>query len=428
MKNFSKSVFACAVLLGCAATPLLAQDMPPVLPTSMGFSLPTISGQVSYSLTASQAFTTGYNGNNGNVSSTNISGNLAYLSSSETHPFAMIYSGGFLGSESSQQPSSTFQDLALSQSFRTKRDAFVIADTVSYLPQSPVAGLSGVAGVGDLGIGPVQVGGYVGPGILTQYGRRVSNNLSVGDTHAITGKTSLNVTGMYGIQRFLYTDTLPYSTYDSNEEGATVGVIHRMDARNSFGLNYAYTHFSFVGQTYSFDSHGFNLEYIHRFSPRLVFDGSVGPQWNLSASYPSAALTAAVQASLTYTGERGSLTAGYTRGSSTGFGVVQGSVTDTAGLVARRNFSRVFEGALSFSYSHSASLPSLIAPPFGVNSEVAGAQATRSIGTAFSVYASYTALYQQSNNLLANTIALNGLTQTVGVGVTYSPKTRRFRQ
>lgn len=394
----------------------------------MGFSLPTVSGQVSYAITASQTYTTGYDGYDQNVNSTNISGNLAYLSSSETHPFGLIYSGGFLGSESSALPSSTFQNLSMSQLYHGKRDNFVAADTVSYLPQSPVAGLSGVPGVGDLGIGPVQIGGYQGPGILTQYARRVSNDISVSDTHNITGKTSLQATGFYSIGRFLYTDSLPYSTYDTNEVGASAGLLHRFSARDSFGVNYSYTHFSFVGETYSFDSHGASVEYIHRFSPRLVFDGSAGPQWNLSGIYSSVSLSAAVTASLVYTAERSTFTAGYTRGTSTGFGVVQGSLTDTAGLIARHNFTRALSAAATFSYSHSSSLPTGLFLPFTINSEIGSAQITRSLGPSFSIFASYTAQNQGSNNYLANTIALNGLSQTVGAGITYSPRTRHFRQ
>jgi hypothetical protein len=421
-------LFACVLTSACMAATCSAQDQPPVLPTSMGFSLPTISGQVSYAITASQTYTTGYNGQDANVNSTNISGNIAYLSSSETHPFGMIYSGGFLGSESAALPSSTFQNLSLSQLYHGKRDNFVIADTVSYLPQSPISGLSGVAGVGDLGIGPVQIGGYQGPGILTQYSRRVSNDVSASDTHNITGKTSLSVTGFYSIGRFLYTDSLPYNTYDTNEEGATVGVLHRLSARDSFGVNYTYTHFSFVGQSYSFDTHGANVEYIHRFSPRLIFDGSAGPQWNLSDIYSSTPLNAAVTASLVYTAERSTFSVGYTRGASTGFGVVQGSLTDTVGLTARHNFSRSLSAATTFSYSHSASLATGLFLPFSINSEIGSAQVTRSLGTSFSIYASYTAQNQNSDNYLANTIALNGLSQTVGVGITYSPRTRHFRQ
>lgn len=129
-----------------------------------------------------------------------------------------------------------------------------------------------------------------------------------------------------------------------------------------------------------------------------------------------------------YTAERSTFSAGYTRGTSTGFGVVQGSLTDTAGLSARHNFSRALNAAATFSYSHSASLPTGLYLPFAINSEIGSLQVTRSLGTSFSIFASYTAQNQSSNNYLANTIALNGLSQTVGVGITYSPRSRHFRQ
>jgi hypothetical protein len=150
------------------AHPVYAQALPAATAASanQGFQFPTVGGQLTYGVSASQTIETGYDGGagNGKVASSNISGNLAYISSSETHPFSMVYSGGYLASESSLMPSAWFHNLALSQSYRTRAWNFVLADMVSYLPESPVGSLSGIAGIGDLGITPVQVGADQGTG------------------------------------------------------------------------------------------------------------------------------------------------------------------------------------------------------------------------------------------------------------------------
>ncbi len=143
-----------------------------------GFGVPDLRGNLTYALSASESVTTGYNGGNGTATSTNLSGDAAYLSRSETHPFSAAYSGGFLGSTSGPQPSTTFQNLSLSQVFRQKKWNFIVGDTVSYLPQSPTVGLSGIPGLGDLAIDPVQIGQGFGSGILSNYANWVSTFIS----------------------------------------------------------------------------------------------------------------------------------------------------------------------------------------------------------------------------------------------------------
>ena len=68
---------------------------------------------MTYSLSASESFLTGYGG--GLNYSTALSGSLGYLSSSPSKPFSLVYSGGFLYSSVPGYPSaSTFQNLAAS--------------------------------------------------------------------------------------------------------------------------------------------------------------------------------------------------------------------------------------------------------------------------------------------------------------------------
>ncbi len=416
-----------AILLLVAIAPLAHRVYAQALPTAVapssyqGFQLPTLGGQLTYGLSASQTVITGYQGAGGNatVSSTNLSGDFAYISSSETHPFSMVYSGGYLASESSTMPSSWFHNLALSQSYRTRTWNFVLSDLVSYLPESPVGGLSGVAGIGDLGVTPVQVGVYEAPGILTNYAQRVSNIVSGSAEHNLSGSTSVTGTGSYVIQRFL--NSAADLTDDSNELEASGAINHRMDARNTFAANYSYMQFTYVGQSYSFTSNGINFEYIRHFSPHLTLDSSLGPEWTASSLLTATSTNLAAAISLNYSGQRNSTSLAYTRGTSSGSGVVEGALSDSVIFSARRSLNRVWTGATSVSYVYSQSLPNSVYLPFTIQSETASVQLSRAIGRDFSGFASYTLEHQTTEGNSLSPLTFSGLQQVFGFGVTYSP-------
>src|SRR5579875_486655 len=131
-----------------------AQSLPAdtgATPPGVGFSLPHIGGSLSYALNGSELISNGFFNNSGVSYSTNISGDVAYVSKSQFHPFSAVYDGGILIADSGQ-PTTFYQSLSFSQVLSTKNWNIVLADSVSYLPESPVAGLSGIPGVGDVGV------------------------------------------------------------------------------------------------------------------------------------------------------------------------------------------------------------------------------------------------------------------------------------
>src|SRR5579871_641093 len=93
------------------------------------------------------------------------------------------------------QPSYGFASLGLSQLFNVGRWNITLADSVNYLPETATPGLSGVPGVGDLGVQPVQVGPDTGQGVLTNFSPEVTNNAGGSVARQITGKTALNGSG-----------------------------------------------------------------------------------------------------------------------------------------------------------------------------------------------------------------------------------------
>src|SRR5215469_9925615 len=181
-----QAMYSQATPAGVATSTSFVSSVVPTLGSALG------DGEVHYSLSAGEVIQHGLYSGSGTDFSTNLSGSVGYSRSSERAPFSMLFSGGLLLTTQSQATVQTYQNASVSQSFAiNSRTNFFVSDSVSYIPQSPTTGYSGIAGVGDLGTiqGPAQ--GPAG-GILTNYGRRVSNSLDGGLERRFTASTSVS--------------------------------------------------------------------------------------------------------------------------------------------------------------------------------------------------------------------------------------------
>jgi hypothetical protein len=399
-----------------------AQAPPMATPPTFGFSLPSVEGTLTYSLSASESFYTGYQ-NSGTDTTTSLSGSLGYLSSSPDKPFSLIYSGGYLYSTVAGYPgSSTFQNLAASQVVTTKNWNFVIDDAVSYLPEAPTTGLSGIPGVGDIGVVPVQIGDEPTQSILTNYSTRVGNGLNGGATRRINASWSLNGSGSWQILHFFGDAGI-----NSSVETGSVGPTYRIDARSSASANvvYAYTSDSFQGTKYPFQTEGITFQYQRQLSRFFSVAGSVGPQrtsgsGNTSSVLPSS-ITVVGTGGLSYQRRRTNASINYARATNGGSGVVYGALTNTVAGSLRQQFSRNWQGALTASYSRSTALANIAGYNENFDGTYGGGQVSRRLGRSFSSYFSYTAVTQKQNNPGATQAAYSGLSQVFAVGITYSP-------
>jgi hypothetical protein len=418
-----------ALLLLAIDSPVFGQALPAAeaAPVSTGFSKPTTSGTLNYAISGSESIYWGYYGNSGSVASTNVTGDLAYLSNSKLYPFSAVFSGGHSWGTSSI-PSYSFLNLGLSQVVNVGRWDMLISDSVSYLPGTPTTGLSGVAGVGDLGVNPVQVGPSSGQGVLTNYSSRVGNTVSGNVQRQITGKTAISGSGNYSVIRFLDdTGNTSNSGLDWASEGGGASISHQIDARNSVGGNYLYSSYTYRGVTFgvaasSFSSQTGSLQYSHRFTRKLSVTLIGGPQWtSVDTPGSSPLLSAYANASGDYEGRlsRASLT--YSRGTNSGNGVIGGAQADSVGFNASRTFAVVWNAAVSTSYTRTSSLPGQTNSQYLFNTTVGSVQISRAIVRSLSAYASYTAENQSNSSSAVAVDVFSGLTQVVGFGLTFSP-------
>ncbi len=194
----------------------------PVSPS--GVNLGVVSGTFHYGATASESFQTGYGGNQDFSEQTNLSGSLLYATRSLKTPLNAIYTGGVLFSNQRDYGTNTFQRLALSQGYISKNWTFGIADIVSYLPQSPTVGLSGVPGTGDLGLSPVIGIDTPAQNILTYNSNRVSNTATGNAARSITARDAVTADISYGILHYFNSGSL-----DTRQISADLGFNHEID-------------------------------------------------------------------------------------------------------------------------------------------------------------------------------------------------------
>ena len=427
------SLFVMLVLVAGSRARAQALPTAEASPISTGFSIPSFGGSLNWAVTGSGTLDFGYYNKSGVAPGAAISGDVAYLSESKFRPFSMVLSAGKSWGWSGQ-PSYGYASLGLSQLVNVGRWNFTFSDSVSYLPSTATPGLSGVAGVGDLGVPPVQTGPDAGQGILTNYSPLVTNSGGASVQRQITGKTSLNASGSYSILRFV-DGPGSAGSYGLEDDAITgsAGFAHRLDARTSFGGNYAYSSFiylnnagvgfpapNFVSQTASFTL-------SHQVNRKLNLSIAAGPQWTqINLAQNSVTLNAYADASLTYTTEFVHLGASYVRSTNSGYGVVAGSLADSVSLSASRLVSRVWNATADVAWSHTSGLPTPGTTPYNFTTLIAGVQVSRALARSLSCYGSYT-FETQSHASSANTVDLfNGNNNIIGFGITYSPVARRF--
>jgi hypothetical protein len=445
MKEGMKIRIAMSALLLTANVICHAQAVPTAessMSSNLGPNLPSLDGVLHYALSASEIIQYGYYGPGDVSHSTDLTGNVAYTSPSTVRPFSVLFAGGVLLANQSGQGTSTFWNIAASQGYVTRHWVFNVSDSFSFLPQSPTTGLSGIAGVGDLGAFPVQ-GPSAGPagGILTVSGDRISNGLGGSVERQIAANTSISGSGSWGVLHFLGDNQ--GEGLDSTQVSGSVALNQRLDARSSVSLSGVYSSYYYTGagsgpDEPDFATKGINLSYQRVLSRSLSASVSVGPQWvssSNSALIPSA-LNLAVSAGLSYGYHNTHASVSYTRGVNNGSGVLPGALSDGVSGSVAHTYGRDWVASLSAAYTHTAGLTqvtngtSLVPANEIFDTVYGGVQVTRRISTHFSGYASYTVQNQTSNNLDPITVpnALNGTSQTFGIGITFTPRSTNLGQ
>jgi hypothetical protein len=438
MSRSVKSCVAVLALVAATASVAFAQAVPAsTMSPSVGPSLPSVDGVFHYALRASEVSEFGNEGF-GTGNSASFSGDAAYNSRSIAHPFGMVYAGGLLLGNQYGGHVTSFQNLAISQGLLVGPWHFEVSDSVSYLPQAPTLGLSGIPGVGDLG-SPTDQGAAGGPagGVLTNNATNVSNALSGSVERELSLRTSVSGSGVWSILRFPKGDGLENTLYTGD-----ISLNHRLDARDTISGSAIYSTYSYGGGiNLSMQTRSFNGAFERILSRSLKMSASAGPTWlssSNSALIPSR-VTVSANLNLGYTRGFTIMSLGYSRGVNGGSGVQPGALSDNLSASISRTYGRDWLTSASGNYTHSSGLvqngaatSSLTSafPYFGgtTNLTYGGVQVSRRLTDTLSAFATYNIQHQSIDNSLNLQNAFSGLTQTLGVGISFSPHSTSLGQ
>jgi hypothetical protein len=420
------------------AVPTASEVLTP-LPGGGGPRLSWIDGTVHYSVSGSEFVQLGYYGSGNTTSTSAISGNLGWVSLSKVHPTTVLFAGGVLIGQGGQG-TSTYQNIAVSQSYIAKKWVFNVSDSFSFLPQSPTVGLSGIGGVGDVGVVPIE-GPSAGPagGVLTYSGNRIANSLTGSVERRLSGRTSASGSGSWTVLHFLDEN----AGLDTSSASGSVALNYRINALSSTSVSAVYATYDTTGvyatlppgypsNNVTYQTKGINLSYSRQWNRALSTDVSAGPQWisSSAAQIIPDKLNYFVNAGIGYTRHFMNYGVRYSHGVNGGSGAQPGAIADNVTASVGRNFGRTWAASANFGFSHTTGLLALYPGTAGnsgsINTEYGSLQVSRGFTRTISGYASYTAQAQSVNQGITTPNVFSGISSTFGVGVTWAPQSKRL--
>ncbi len=300
----------------------------------------------------------------------------------------------------------TFQSLNITQSVRGRRWGLTLGDQVSYLPESPF-GFSGYGGLTSYGLG--QGGNYLasapvlnpsvepGQSILTRRSRRVGN-VALGEVEYYAGpRSTITVTGVYGILDFLDPEFL-----DSDYWRFMTGYNYAATRKDTVSVSYARSGFGFDIPDHNVSNDDFMFGYGRKVTGRLAVQLSAGPQISRINSGPGISETRYLVNtfnSLTYLLERGRIRASFGRFSTAGSGVISGAQTNLATFSLGHELSRKLFGSFTVRYALNEPLQrqGLVGPRPDYRTLQGTVNISRELSRSMSIYFAYFVQHQDSS-------------------------------
>ena len=352
----------------------------------------------------------------GDWQTSTASGTASYANTSRHLPFSMNYSGGYTWTlKGPAYSTGLFQHLFLSQGFDHGRWNFLTSDDVSYRPQAPTTGFSGIPGIGEP-IGVPSPAPPSGQSILTLNTHVVDNTAAANISRRLNYAYSFSAGGSWNLLRYPDSNGL-----NSNSPMGNAALTRRLNSRDSISGRYRFSQFTYPDFDFSFTTQTGLLDFTRAWNRKVTTDVSAGPEWtsgSQGSGVPSA-LRVSGAASITYSFRSRSASLVYNRATNGGGGYLVGANTDSLAVDLSREFHRILTLGLTGSYNRTAGLRRN-----GITSaRYAGVQITVRVGPEITFFANYTVTNQSTSSALpAN--ALSGMMQLISVGISYGSRDR----
>jgi hypothetical protein len=354
-------------------------------------------------------------GSQGNPHNIVPSVSLDYLNGHKHLPFSLEYAGGYTATVSGPSyMSGVFQHLLMSQGIGWQKWSVAVSDDLSYRPQSPTTGFSGIPGIGE----PIGTGNNPPPGQLILTVNTYSlDNIANGELRDIlNGRSTLNVGASYEVLHFPDSNGL-----DTNTLTANAGLDVRLTARNALTTNYIFSKFAYSGYSVNITTDTVTFGFNRQWTRSLHTEAAVGPEWvnSSGASTVPPSTGVAVQSAVAYQRRQTSIALNYTRQTSAGSGYMTGSNSNTVSASLSRQFDRMFGFGINGGYRQSSELGS----NWNISAIYGGAQPSWRIGRNMNAFVNYTAMSQRSN-MQASSNIVNELIQTISCGIAFTKETK----
>jgi len=339
-----------------------------------------------------------------------VDGELEYMNGKPHKPFSTTYSGGYqFGISGPSNTDGLFQHLKVSQGYFRRNWGVNISDDVSYSPETPTSGFSGIPGIGSLP-------GEPEPGGPILESHTLYNSLNGLFTRSINYNTTFRFDSTYMILRYPNA-----AATETNDLSLRPQINWRLNPLNTAIVQYSYSHFTYVGQSFALDTESVEPGIFRIWNRRLTTTVMAGPEWVHSSEsllIPSSTGIAA-SASVGYQQKAFSSSLVYARQvtSGAGYGSDIGIHNDDASFNISHNLTRdlTISGNASYMRSEGLAQPGITISKYG------GVSLSRRIGEFWSVGASYTAV-DQTSSLTLPTAGLSGLYQVVAFSISYHPR------
>lgn len=382
-----------------------------VEPAATSPSLPLPAGNFQYSLRYAQ--TAEFGRSLGNWQNGVVSGSLNYSNGRERFPFSMAYGGGYnFTIAGPSYGNGLFQHLSFTQGLIGRKWNLSLGDDVTYTPEAPTIGFTGIPGLGEPVTPPTPPTGD--QSILTLNTHVVDNASRALLSRPLNYAWSMNMGGSYNLLRFPDGNGL-----DTGTAGANGGLRYRLSARQSLVGSYSFSKFTYPAFGFSFFTHSAFFGFDRLWSRRLSTSISMGPQWTSSsdATVVPSSRGFAVNAQANYHAGFNNFGASYARGINGGGGYLFGSQTDTANANYTRRFGQAGTLGFNASYMRTAGLLN----NGTTSARYGGVQATRRLGPFLSLFANYSLISQSTSSALPGN-TLGQTIQILGFGIAYSPR------
>jgi hypothetical protein len=212
---------------------------------------------------------------------------------------------------------------------------------------------------------------------------RLNNSASGQVTYGFSRKTTLTTNFSYGLLH-----AFDDADFLNNKQWSTgAGVDHRF-GRDTLGVNYMFTRFSYDTVNQSFDSHAIQVIYSHVLTGRWSFEAGGGPSIIKSNffGFNNQKVYGNGKVSFRYKMRNSNLDLRYSRSVTNGSGVLPGSITDEVGVALGRSLTRSTSVNVTGGYARNSG--AFVDSRF--NTINVGAGVTRTVGRYASLSLGYT--------------------------------------